>query len=170
MKKILFSFTIITLLNACAIIPDPVNMPGEPLQLTITLTEPPIDSDKLFKALHNQSEQVGVLLGKSIDPDNEMLLDELNKWITAIEENGGKAYYEPWNSPQGLLPINLVVFSLQIPNLAKQQWYKEYKKQKQKYNPAKNYDARLCYRRDDNLVTKIVFIERSQSDKQVCYR
>ena len=169
MKKILFILVVvITFFSACANIIKSVEEPVAPL--TITFNGLSLDNDRLLEALQNKSEQVGVLLGKSVDPDNEMLLDELNKWITAIEESDGKAYYEPWNSPQGLLPINLVVFSLQVPNLAKQQWYKDYKKQQQKYASAKNYDARLCYRRDDNLVTKIVFIERGQSDKQVCYR
>jgi len=168
MKKIRFIFMVLAFLSACG--SDNIIESPEPSiePVTITFSGLPEDEDKLSEALLQKSEQVGVLLGKGINPDNEMLLDELNKWITAVKESGGKVHYEPWHSLQGIIPINLVVFSLQVPKLAEQKWYKDYQANKPKYDLAKKYDARLCYRRDDNLVTKIVFVERLKSDKQAC--
>lgn len=128
--------------------------------------EPAFDED-LSEAMDEKTEQIEVALTESVDPDQGEMPVQLNKWLTAIEESGGKIHYEPLPEPMNLtnnFDVNsLLNFSLQAFSVFRQYWYQEYQEERPKYQAAEKYDARLCYQRDDNLVSKIVFVERDKS-------
>ncbi len=112
-------------------------------------------------------QQVEVSLPTSIDPEEGEMPTKLEKWIAAIEFNGGKVNYEPLTDMSSGIALYNIPFKTQQELNSK--WYEEYKKQQSLYHVAKNYDARLCYQRDNNIVTKVVFIKRSDSNEGACH-
>jgi len=182
MKPILLTLTLTALLSACAgpgtIHTQPPTGPNgkqnrswgvpPPSATKINLPNPSFEQD-LSKALARQPKQVVVSLANSVDPENGEMPAPLNPWLAAIEDSGGRVDYEPLAedmSPFLLLPLVLYAIDLGS-NL-----YQEYQQQTDQYAAAQKYHARVCYRRDDNLVSKIVFVDRDHSDpkKPVCSR
>jgi hypothetical protein len=170
MKPTLLTLTFTALLSACV---GSGNNPTEPVKRDRSWGVPPPSSSsstnidlsdpnfkqKLSKALTNQPEKVVVPLPNSVDPEKGEMPKPLNPWLAAIEESGGRVYYEPLAedmSPFLLLPLVLYVIDLGS-NL-----YQDYQKETDEYAAVQNYNARVCYRRDDNLVTKIVFVDRNK--------
>jgi hypothetical protein len=133
----------------------------------IPFTPEPAFDDDLSEAMDEKTGQIEVALTESVDPDQGEMPVQLNKWLAAIEESGGKIHYEPLPEPMNLtsnFDVNsLLNFSLQAFSIFRQHWYQEYQEERPKYQAAEKYDARLCYHRDDNLVSKIVFVERGKS-------
>ena len=127
----------------------------------------PSFDDELSKAMCHY-QQVEVSLPTSIDPDEGEMPAELEKWIAAIEFNGGKVNYEPLKGDSSLAFLMIIGISFKAYEF-KSIWYEEYKEQHSQYNVAKNYDARLCYEINTILVTKIVFIKRSDSNERACH-
>ncbi|HEC83743.1 MAG: hypothetical protein DRR08_24695 [Candidatus Parabeggiatoa sp. nov. 2] len=123
--------------------------------------------DDLSKAMRGQTEQIEVSLAKSVDPDKGEIPEQLIQWLAAIEDSGGKIDYEPLGGDMSVIgAIALLHFTLQALEMIGE-WYQEYQEEKTtKYAVAEKYNARLCYRRDDNLVTKIVFVARNKSDPE----
>jgi len=134
----------------------------------IPLTEPPEFDIELAQAMGKSTRQIIIPLPESIDPDEGEMPEQLAKWIAFIEENEGSVDYEPVASDMsGDLPELISVLMEEICD-----WFEGLcdaeKPEEQIYQPAKKYHARLCYRRDDNLVTKIVFVERSLNLEKTC--
>jgi hypothetical protein len=130
----------------------------------------PSFDDDLSKAMRGQTEQIEVSLAKSVDPEKGEMPEQLMQWLAAIEDNGGKIDYEPLGADMSVIgAIALLHFTLQALDMIGE-WYQEYQEEKTtKYAVAEKYDARLCYRRDDNLVTNIVFVARSKRDPETAF-
>jgi hypothetical protein len=183
MKLLFFPLTFLVLLSAGGCIPNPQKSP-EPVPDNKTISPPmseipftglPAFDNTLSEAMQGQTGQIEVSLTKSVDPDQGEMPPQLSKWLAAIEDNGGEIHYEPLVDEMSFkkdedITNSLLNYSLQALNTIREWWYKEYQEEQPKYQWAKNYNARLCYRRDDNLVTKVVFVERSKSsqNEQAC--
>jgi len=163
MKKFLFAFALIVFLNAC----DSTRLHHEqPPPPTKPPTLPFTDSDDFDEYLSKTllaSGKVEIQLASSIEPDAGEMPERLDKWLAVIQKSGGSQDYEAIDDSMGGLPSVLMPFEAIYDGIIA--WLEE-----RMYQPAKQYNARLCYRRDDNLVSKIVFIERNQSnsDLRVC--
>jgi len=184
MKPLFFPLTFLVLLSAGGCIPYPPKPPqpppdnktiSDPLPMSeIPFTGLPAFDNVLSEAMQGQTGQIEVSLTKSVDPDQGEMPPQLSKWLAAIEDNGGEIHYEPLVDEMNLagddIANTLLNYSLQAFDAIRQWWYKEYQEEQPKYQWTKNYNARLCYRRDDNLVTKVVFVERSKSsqNEQAC--
>jgi hypothetical protein len=165
MKNLLFIFMFLILLSACGLNIKPSGQKGgssdQPMPKELTFTEASSFDQELSTAMRS-GELVAVVLPKSVDPDVEPdkggMPPQLKPWIAAVEKQGGKVDYEPITADMDLGDFVLKTFSVIG------EWFKE----EEKYASAKNYNARLCYQRDNNLVTKIVFVDKSSHDKPVC--
>jgi len=120
---------------------------------------------KLSQAMRDQEQQIKVSLQKSVDPEDEGLPKSLVHWMAAIEKGGGKVNYEPITSEMSpiLLALGAVFLVSALWNERDAQAQDEPVVTNQ-YDLAKKYNARLCYQRDDNLVSKVVFIDRETTD------
>jgi len=164
MKNFLFVFALIVFLSAC-LTPTTIPLPDEPPNIPFK------DSDNFDNLLSNTMRQnlqasgkVEVQLASRIEPDEGEMPKRLDKWLAVIKKSGGNQDYEAIDdSMAGALPAILMPFEAIYEDISG--WFEE-----KMYQPAKQYNVRLCYRRDDNLVSKIVFIERSKSnpDLRVC--
>jgi hypothetical protein len=183
MKPLFFPLTFFVLLSAGGCIPYPPK-PHQPHPDNKTISDPlpmseipftglPAFDNVLSEAMQGQTGQIEVSLTKSVDPDQGEMPPQLSKWLAAIEDNGGEILYEPLVDEMNLagddIANTLRNYSLQALNAIRQWWYKEYQEEQPKYQWAKNYNARLCYRRNENLVTKIVFVARSKMDPKKAF-
>jgi len=162
MKNFLFFFALLVFLSACD---STSHRPSEPPPKAPSLpfTDSDDFDDDLSKTLQ-ASGKVEIQLASSIEPDAGEMPERLDKWLAVIQKSGGSQDYEAIDdSMGGGLPSVLMPFKTIYDGITA--WFEE-----KMYQPAKQYNARLCYRRDDNLVSKIVFIERSKShsDVRVC--
>jgi hypothetical protein len=171
MKNLLFIFMFLILLSACATtnqseqeaqdgtFTEKSSFAGSrSMSKELTFTEDSSFDEELLTAMRS-GELVAVKLPKSVDPDKGEMPPQLKPWIAAVEKQGGKVDYEPITGDMaGLEDLILKAFSV----------FGDWFKKEEKYASAKNYNARLCYQRDDNLVTKIVFVDKSNPDKPVC--
>jgi hypothetical protein len=175
MKNLLFIFMFLILLSACATtnqseqeaqdgtFTEKSSFAGSrSMSKELTFTEDSSFDEELSTAMRS-GELVAVKLPKSVDPDEGEMPPQLKPWIAAVEKQGGKVDYEPMEGDMTeLKDVVLQAFSFVG------DWFKKQEIEEEKYASAKNYNARLCYQRDDNLVTKIVFVDKSSHDKPVC--
>ncbi|KHD10871.1 hypothetical protein PN36_06105 [Candidatus Thiomargarita nelsonii] len=164
MKNLLLVFMFLTLLSACgapnnfkpqAYEKSAVLAQSMPKELTFTEES---SFDKQLSTAMQSGETVTVVLPKSIEPEDEMP-SQLQRWIAAVKDQGGMVDYEPIAADMTSANIELFPFSVFG-------WF--FSDTEEKYASANNYNARFCYQRDDNLVTKIVFVDKSSPDKPVC--
>ncbi|OAD22462.1 hypothetical protein THIOM_001734 [Candidatus Thiomargarita nelsonii] len=126
----------------------------------LAFTEEESFDEQLSTAMQS-GETVTVVLPKSIDPEEEdEMPSQLKSWIAAVKDQGGMVDYEPIAGDLSSENIDLHPFSSLV------KWL--FPDTEEKYASAKNYNARFCYQRDNNLVTKIVFVDKSSPDKPVC--
>jgi hypothetical protein len=145
----------VALLSACTNIMGLRDEPPPSSQSNVlSLSDADFDH-KLSRAMRTQEKKIKVLLPTGIDPEEERMPKPLEQWMATIQESGGKMNYEPDEKLMdgGLLILGGVFLITAIIN--------EFQNQ---YDAAKNYNARLCYQRDDNMVSKIVFVDRDQID------
>lgn len=144
----------------------PISPPAE-----IQLTESPEFDTKLAQEMGKPTKRIIIPLPESIDPDEGEMPEQLAKWIAFIKENEGNVDYEPLAADMSAgedLQNLISVFMEEICGWFEGLCEAEKPQEQQIYQPAENYHARLCYRRDDNLVTKIVFVERSLKLNKFC--
>lgn len=139
-----------------------------------------VDPDEFNQDLRNALDYkhptVDVALTQNVEPENGEMPSELNKWILAIQDSGGKVDYESVEANMDPMTVIAVLgFAFKAYEFGKN-WYKEYKVAQQAkqslFNAAKNYNAKLCYLRyENNMVTKVVFVDRNKpSDQPVCIK
>jgi hypothetical protein len=164
MKNLLFIFTFLILLSACG----GQNIQNSGYEKTSSVQSTPKElsfiedssfDEALSKAMRS-GKVVTVTLPTSVEPELGEMPQQLDQWLAFIKENGGDVHYEPLNSDMGFGDWFMKLLPWTVKELFP---YGE-----PKYKPAKNYNARLCYQRDDNLVTRIVFVGRNHSDQPVC--
>lgn len=159
MKNLSFIFMFLILVSACGPEKQTPSSSDQPMPKELTFTEASSFDQELSTAMRS-GELVAVKLPESVDPDEGEMPPQLNQWIVAVNKQGGKVDYEPITSDMSLEDVVLKAFSVVGDWLQGQDT--------EKYAPAKNYNARLCYQRDNNLVTKIVFVDKNSHDKPVC--
>lgn len=169
MKNLLIIFMFLILLSACGLNINPsaqkgaVSSSDQPMPKELTFTEASSFDEELSTAMRS-SELVAVKLPESVDPDEGEMPPQLNQWIAAVKKQDGRVDYEPMEGDMGDRVLEDVLQAFSFVG----DWFKKQEIEEEKYASAKNYNARLCYQRDDNLVTKIVFVDKSNPDKPVC--
>jgi len=142
----------------------PQDNPASKLSYT---EEPSFDTD-LSSAMGKPYDTIDVKLPKDIDPDEGEMPRQLNKWLAAIEAGGGEVKYEPLQNDMSLgLALTLISLSFKAYEFINE-FRKTYQTQQSLYSAAERYDARLCFRQDDNLVSKVVFVKRDQAAEKAC--
>jgi len=183
MKKHLFLLVPVALLSACnllEVIMPAKEKPRETQPLSVSAVQPSSDLDfdndnpdpkfdsDLSNAMHRY-DKITVALASRVDPDEGEMPYQLNKWMAAVKESGGKVDYEPETDDMSvMLAVSLIGVVLKGYELGSA-WYKEYQEEQSRYKIAEKYDARYCYRKDDNMVTKIVFVERDNRDSKKAF-
>ncbi len=174
MKKYAVILLGVALLSACnktGIVPDQPHTQkiyraadsSQPPSKQLSLPDAQFEH-KLSQAMRDQEQQIKVSLQKSVDPEEEGLPKSLAQWMAAIEKGGGKVNYEPITSEMS--PIFFVLGAVFLVSAVSTLWNERDAHAQDEpvvtnqYDMAKKYNARLCYQRDDNLVTKVVFIDR----------
>ena len=194
MKHFLFILFVLALVNAClspntgTVKPPSNGESSEPINRNRGLEEFPFDSGKhlssqltldnqnpaplfeeeLLKRMKKPLPEIKVALTESIEPKEEgEIPEQLYKWLDAVTNTGGKIEYEPISGDMGIgTTLALLTFAFKTYDYLRQKYLEQ--KQREREQLAKNYHVRFCYRRDDNLVTKVVFLDRRQPDKQAC--
>jgi len=185
MKKKLFLLVPVALLSACNLLEVIKPSKEEPKKTQLSVSsvsavqpssdidfnndspDPKFDSH-LSNAMHRY-DKITVALASRVDPDEGEMPYQLNKWVTAVKESGGEIDYEPeTDDMSAMLVVGLISVALKGYELGSA-WYKEYQEEQSRYKIAEKYDARYCYRKDDNMVTKIVFIERDNRDSEKAF-
>jgi hypothetical protein len=120
------------------------------------------------------ANKIEVNLPTDIDFENNEMPQPLAKWLAAIDKTGGQLKYEAIKKEMiaATTLVTLLGLSLETLKFVKK-WYDEYQAQKSRDEIAKNYDARLCYQEDNDLVSKVVFVKRDMrvqdnKGKQAC--
>ncbi len=113
----------------------------------------------LFRSMTKELPEIEARFEKPAYPDVQKMPSALVKWLTVIQEADGTVGYEALANDMSIAGIvSLVSASITIYGWIKD-WLKE-QQEKQKYKIASKYHARLCYRRDDNMVMKVIFIHK----------
>ncbi len=132
---------------------------------------PNFDQDLSKSMGQNYDGPITVAMTTVVEPDKGKMPHQLSKWLTVIQESGGKVDYEAIEEEMGVMTALTVISAGFKAYKFVNEWYEEYQKQQSIHKVAENYDARLCYQRDDpSSVTKIVFIDRHKrnSKQAVC--
>lgn len=114
---------------------------------------------QLSRAMLNKHYEIEISMLTPFSTNN--VPKKLDTWLTVIGDSGGEVKVEPVEEENAektrnfIVPIVLGLVSM----------YKEYRDQ-EKYEPAKNYNATVFYKKNEQgeaIVDKIVFFHREKS-------
>jgi hypothetical protein len=139
MKKLTIYFITILLVTACASTPTP------PLD-HITFLDTNTFDEQLSKSTFAGIDNITISMLGPVSVNQ--LPDRLAKWLSVINERGGRVEVEPKTikSPTWILGMLPLVY--------------DFAKEEMSYGFAANYHAKIFYKPETGLVQKVVFIKK----------
>lgn len=159
---LMISLTSLTLLTAG--IDNTAIAAGEP-PAVYSLQANSLTVDNLKDAM-KRFDRIAVKLPQAVEPEKEKLQPAtLAEVMKAVVESGGKVSYEPTKNDMGL-PLLAALIPIAITVIEK--WLEKSDSISNGFPLATKFDVRLCYREQDNKVTKVMLVPRGEDKLGFC--